>query len=88
VRDVAAGEEGEVEMSSEALGLLQGQYYLTTFLYDHAKAAPTAIDHREHALTFEVLDAKHQQHGMLFLPSRWTVRRRGPDGQRTEESRA
>lgn len=87
---IAAGEEGEVVMSAPALQLLQGQYYLTTFLYDHSKAAPTAIDHREHALTFEVLDARTQQHGMLFLPSVWTVRRRAPGvaGEQVEESRS
>jgi ABC-type polysaccharide/polyol phosphate transport system ATPase subunit len=74
---VAAGEEGEVEMDFESLPLLAGQYYVTTFLYDHSKAAPTAIDHREHALTFEVIDPRHHQHGMLYLPTRWTVRRSG-----------
>lgn len=72
---VKAGEEGEVTMGFDALPLLTGQYYLTTFLYDHAKAAPTAIDHREHAVTFEVLDPAARQHGMLFLPTRWTVKR-------------
>jgi hypothetical protein len=80
-------------MSAETLQLLQGQYYLTTFLYDHSKAAPTAIDHREHVLTFEVLDPKHHQHGMLFLNSIWRARRRGARGEgtgveRTEESSA
>ena len=74
---VAAGESGEVEMQFESLPLLAGQYYVTTFLYDHSKAAPTAIDHREHALTFEVIDPRHHQHGMLYLPTRWTVRRGG-----------
>jgi ABC-type polysaccharide/polyol phosphate transport system ATPase subunit len=74
---VAAGEEGEVEMNFESLPLLAGQYYVTTFLYDHSKAAPTAIDHREHAITFEVIDPRHHQHGMLYLPTRWTVRRSG-----------
>jgi hypothetical protein len=88
VRDVRAGEEGEVEMSADSLQLLQGQYYLTTFVYDHAKAAPTAIDHREHVYTFEVLDPRHFQHGMLFLNSRWTVRRRGGAQESSEESRA
>lgn len=81
-----AGDEGEVEMAFEALPLLQGQYYLTTFLYDHGKAAPTAIDHREHAVTFQVIDADVLQHGMLFLPTRWTVTRRGPGGESTEVS--
>lgn len=75
--DLAAGEEGEVVMELPSLPLLQGQYYLTTFLYDHAKAAPTAIDHREHAATFEVIDSRQRQHGMLFLPIHWTVRRSG-----------
>ncbi len=86
VLNVRAGESGEVEMRADALQLLQGQYYLTTFVYDHAKAAPTAIDHREHAFTFEVLDPRHLQHGMLFLNSRWTVRRRSGGEQTIEES--
>jgi ABC-type polysaccharide/polyol phosphate transport system ATPase subunit len=75
--DIQPGEEGEVEMRCEELQLLQGQYYLTSFLYDHSKAAPTAIDHREHVLTFEVLDPRRHQHGMLFLHSRWSSRRQG-----------
>jgi ABC-type polysaccharide/polyol phosphate transport system ATPase subunit len=75
---VEPGEEGEVVMRFDALPLLQGQYYLTTFLYDHSKAAPTAIDHREHVVTFEVIDARRLQHGMLFLPARWTLSRRIP----------
>jgi ABC-type polysaccharide/polyol phosphate transport system ATPase subunit len=87
---LSAGEDGEIEMSFGAMPLLQGQYYLTTFLYDHSKAAPTAIDHREHAVTFEVLDARRHQHGMLFLPSQWTLRRRasGSSEERIEESQA
>jgi len=88
ILDVQAGEEGEVELHADRLALLQGQYYLTTFLYDHSKAAPTAIDHREHVLTFEVLDPKRQQHGMLLLSSRWRVRRRGPQGEQQGESLA
>ncbi len=77
-----AGEQGELLMSFEHMPLLQGAYYLTTFLYDHSKAAPTAIDHREHALSFEVLDARRLQHGMLYLPTRWQIVRRhdGPRG--------
>ena len=71
-----AGEEGELLMSFERMPLLQGAYYLTTFLYDHSKAAPTAIDHREHALSFEVLDPRRLQHGMLYLPTRWQLVRR------------
>lgn len=82
------GEEGLVEMACERLPLLRGQYYLTTFLYDHSKAAPTAVDHREHVLTFEVLDADIHQHGMLFLPSVWSVSRRGPGGESRQESTA
>jgi len=77
--NVTAGETGEFVVEFERMALLQGQYYLTTFLYDHSKASPTAIDHREHALTFEVLDPGNQQHGMLFLPSRWKLERR-PQG--------
>ena len=73
---VPAGEEGTVEMSFESMPLLAGQYYLTTFLYDHSKAAPTAIDHREHAITFEVVDGAKHQHGLLYLPTRWRMERR------------
>ncbi len=75
------GDEGEVEMAMPVLPLLSGEYYLTTFLYDHAKPAPTAIDHREHAVTFEVIDADHRQHGMLFLPTRWTLRKTSAAGE-------
>ena len=86
---VAAGETGTVEVSADALRLLHGQYYLTTFVYDHSKAAPTPIDHREHVLTFEVLDADRLQHGLLLLPSVWRIRRQLPDGTvREEESQA
>lgn len=88
IHDVAAGEEGVVEIACDRLPLLRGQYYLTSFLYDHSKAAPTAVDHREHVLTFEVIEADVQQHGMLFLPSVWRSERRGPDGETVEESRA
>ena len=77
---VGAGESGVVEMVFDSLPLLQGEYYLTTFLYEHGKAAPTAIDHREHAVTFEVVDASPTQHGMLFLPTRWSVDRTAADG--------
>ncbi|MBL8860638.1 MAG: ABC transporter ATP-binding protein [Planctomycetes bacterium] len=72
------GEQGVVEMRFDGLPLLAGAYYLTTFLYDHGKAAPTAIDHREHVLSFDVVDARRLQHGMLFLPSRWSVARDVP----------
>ena len=86
ILDVRAGEEGEVLMSCESLLLLQGQYYLTAFLYDHSKAAPVAIDHREHVLSFEVVDADRRQHGLLFLPFRWSVRRQRPGGEERLES--
>lgn len=81
-----AGDDGEVVMDFESLPLLQGQYYITTFLYDHSKAAPTAIDHQEHALTFEVIDPRTHQHGMLYLPTRWTVNRGQGDSRETEVS--
>jgi ABC-type polysaccharide/polyol phosphate transport system ATPase subunit len=70
-----AGEQGCVVMEFESMPLLQGQYYITTFLYDHSKAAPTAIDHQEHAATFEVIDPRNHQHGMLYLPTRWSLDR-------------
>ncbi|MCZ6598695.1 MAG: ABC transporter ATP-binding protein [Planctomycetota bacterium] len=77
---VRAGETGEVDMQLEQLPLLAGKYYLSIFVYDHSKPTPTAIDHREHALTFEVLDAKIHQHGLLMLPSAWHVRRNTEQG--------
>jgi ABC-type polysaccharide/polyol phosphate transport system ATPase subunit len=85
---VEPGEEGEVRMDFEAMPLLSGQYYLTVFVYDHSQAAPTAIDHREHAVTFEVIDALRHQHGLLSLPTRWTLSRRRPGraGEEVEES--
>jgi hypothetical protein len=85
---VEKGDEGEAEMRFDTMPLLAGQYYVTTFLYDHSKAAPTAIDHREHAVTFEVIDATRLQHGMLFLPSRWTVTRARAGRTQTWESDA
>ncbi len=75
LEQVKAGEKGQVVMDFESMPLLAGEYYITTFLYDHSKAAPTAIDHQEHAATFEVLDPRHHQHGMLYLPTRWTIQR-------------
>ena len=90
IDEMQAGEEGELTMSFERMPLLSGQYYLTTFLYDHSKTAPTAIDHREHVVTFEVLDSKRHQHGTLFLPSRWSLARRAAGGAdvKIEESRS
>ena len=83
---VIPGDEGEVEIFVERMPLQHGQYYLTLFLYDHSKASPTAIDHREHVLTFEVLDVDRAQHGMIQVPSRWTLTRRGPSGTSELES--
>ena len=80
IADMAAGEEGTVELRCPSLPLLAGAYYLTTFLYDHSKAAPTPLDHREHVLSFQVLDAEHSQHGLVSFPSRWIVRRRAASG--------
>jgi ABC-type polysaccharide/polyol phosphate transport system ATPase subunit len=77
--EVKAGETGEVDMAMGALPLLEGQYYLTTFLYDHSKASPTAIDHREHVATFQILDPDHHQHGILKLPTAWAIRRSLPN---------
>ena len=77
---VRAGEEGEVDMALGELPLLEGQYYLTSFLYDHSVASPTAIDHQEHALSFQVVDPSPRQHGLLYLPTAWAVRRRPSGG--------
>jgi hypothetical protein len=86
LEELRAGEEGRVVMDFERMPLLSGQYYVTTFLYDHSKAAPTAIDHQEHAVTFEVLDPRNHQHGLLYLPTRWTVERGAGEGARAEVS--
>jgi len=85
---VGSGETGEVDMHLGAVPLLAGQYYLSTFVYDHSKPVPTAIDHREHVRTFEIVDARAYQHGLLTLPSVWRVRRTpaGTKTAREEES--
>lgn len=83
--DVQKGTKGFVEMAFESLPLLQGSYYLTVFVYDHAKAAPTPIDHREHATVFEVLDANQLQHGILSLPTQWSVQLDGAELRLSEE---
>ena len=85
ITGIVAGERGEVDMLIRELPLLEGQYYLTAFLYDHSKAAPTAIDHREHVCGFEVIDPRHLQHGILQLPSTWRVRRTPPSGGEASE---
>lgn len=86
--EIRAGEDGVAELSVPELPLLVGQYYLTSYLYDHSKPAPTPIDQQEHVVTFEVIDADRQQHGMIYLPTRWTVAWQGPDRNETKESRA
>ena len=83
--DVRKGTKGFVEMAFESLPLLQGSYYLTVFVYDHAKAAPTPIDHREHAAVFEVLDANQLQHGILSLPTQWSVQFDGAELRLSDE---
>lgn len=85
IESVQKGDKGFVEMAFESLPLLQGAYYLTVFVYDHHKAAPTPVDHREHAAIFEVLDANHMQHGLLFLPTKWTVSLQGQDRRESGE---
>jgi ABC-type polysaccharide/polyol phosphate transport system ATPase subunit len=85
--EIREGEEGVAELSVPELPLLIGQYYLTIYLYDHSKAAPTPIDQQEHAVTFEVIDADRQQHGMIYLPTEWRVRWSGPDRKEERESR-
>ena len=82
---VPAGEHGEVDMHMGRVPLLAGQYYLSTFVYDHSKPAPTAIDHREHVTTFEIVDARAFQHGLLTLPSVWRARRTDPGEETREE---
>ncbi len=81
VHDVRPGERGTVEMHGDCLRLLAGSYYLSAFLYDHSKAAPTPLDHREHVLAFEVLDPTRWQHGTVLLDSRWTIRREKVSGE-------
>jgi ABC-type polysaccharide/polyol phosphate transport system ATPase subunit len=81
---IRAGESGVIEMELPALPLLQGRYYVTVFLYDHSKPSPTAVDHREHALSFQVMDVANHQHGLIRMPSHWRIRR---DGENTENGR-
>ncbi|MCC7013436.1 MAG: ABC transporter ATP-binding protein [Planctomycetes bacterium] len=85
---VKAGEKGVVELRCDFLPMLHGQYYLTTFLYDHSKPAPTPIDHREHAFTFEVLDVRRSQHGLFHLPFQWRVTREFAGAESVAESRS
>jgi lipopolysaccharide transport system ATP-binding protein len=80
VHGVQAGETGSVTMSVDKLPFLQGNYYISTFVYDHSKAAPTPVDHREHALTFQIIDTKRWQHGLMTLDSRWRIERVKADG--------
>jgi ABC-2 type transport system ATP-binding protein/lipopolysaccharide transport system ATP-binding protein len=82
VHGVQAGEQGTVTMSVDKLPFLQGNYYISTFVYDHSKAAPTPVDHREHALTFQIIDTKRWQHGLMTLDSRWRIERDKADGGR------
>lgn len=77
IGEVRAGEEGVVEMSLGPLPLLPGRYYVTAFLYDHSRPSPTPVDHREHALAFQVLDRNLHQHGLMHLPTRWSLSRNG-----------
>jgi ABC-type polysaccharide/polyol phosphate transport system ATPase subunit len=79
--DTRAGEIGTVELRVPDLPLLQGQYYLTSFLYDHSKPSPTAIDHREHVAGFQVVDPDPKQHGLFLMPTSWRIERRPADGQ-------
>jgi ABC-type polysaccharide/polyol phosphate transport system ATPase subunit len=74
------GETGEVDMALSRLPLLSGEYYLSTFVYDHGVPAPQAIDHAERALSFRVADANPTQHGLMRMESAWAVRRSLPDG--------
>jgi ABC-type polysaccharide/polyol phosphate transport system ATPase subunit len=80
LQGLAPGERGEVDMALPAQPLLQGEYYLSTFLYDHSQPSPTAIDHRERVLSFQVVDERHHQHGLVRLPTAWAVRRRPLEG--------
>ncbi len=84
IEGVEPGESGEARMEFASMPVLPGQYYLTVYLYDHSLAAPTPIDQREHAVTFEVLDARQHQHGIVSLPMRWSVRRRRPGAKADE----
>ena len=91
IEGVEAGETGEARMEFDSMPVLPGQYYLTVYLYEHSHAAPTPIDQREHAVTFEVLDARQHQHGIVSLPTHWSVRRRrpgrsGPDAEELLDS--
>jgi len=86
INDVHKGETGVVEMDLGALPFLEGRYYVTVFVYDHSKPSPTPVDHREHALSFQVMDTKVHQHGMICVPSSWRVTRNSENGQAESKS--
>lgn len=69
---IQKGETGALRMELGPLPLLEGRYYITAFLYDHSKPSPTPIDHREHAIGFQVMDAQSHQHGLMTLPAKWS----------------
>lgn len=79
------GETGEVDMAMGRLPLLSGEYYLSTFVYDHGVPAPQAIDHAERAHAFRVVDTQSHQHGLIRIDSAWAVRRTLPDGSQVRE---
>ena len=54
---------------------------MTSFLYDHSKPSPTAVDHREHVTGFQVVDPNPRQHGLFLMPTHWKVERQLVDGQ-------
>jgi len=75
---LVAGETGEVDMALGGMPFLAGEYFVTTFLYDHSKEPPTPIDHREHVARFAVVDDLRRQHGLVQLQTAWAVRRGDP----------
>ncbi len=86
IHDVKAGESGVVEMDLGSIPFLEGRYYVTVFVYDHSKPSPTPVDHREHALSFQIMDTKVHQHGIVRIPTTWRVQRSSEDESTEVES--
>lgn len=60
-----------VEVSIPSLPLLEGVYDLTVSLTDHTEIHP--YDHWDRRVRFEVQQFKSYDHGLLSIPTEWTI---------------
>ncbi|MBI1390186.1 MAG: ATP-binding cassette domain-containing protein [bacterium] len=70
-----AGERGRVVCRIEDLPLLPGDYYVTVCCYIVRDGIPQAVDHWERAMEFTVSERTAGQHGLIALPTQWTLSR-------------